>query len=227
MRSITNVYSYLLALPHASLSQQWFPSQDPLDCRAYYLSEGDYHSFRTRLLHLEGQILAALGFDTHVALPYALAITYLQTLDVFVDPEVGRRVAKRAIEHLNAALWSPQMLYLTHQPNALAVAAIYLAARHERVPLCAGEVEWWEVFDVDREELGFVCLGMGSLIGIVERESDVFTQGRKRAVLRKADVVEEIRRRGLAVGNGKDVKGANEDEEDEMTRMLDARVELL
>ncbi len=53
------------------------------------------------------------------------------------------------------------MLYLTHQPNALAIAAVYMAARDEGVKMPRGE--WWEVFDVEREELGFLCLGMGSL----------------------------------------------------------------
>ena len=57
-------------------------------------------------------------------------------------------------------------MYLTHQPNALAVAAIYLAAREEGVKLVDGN--WWEVFDVEREDLGFLVLGMGSLTGFVE-----------------------------------------------------------
>jgi hypothetical protein len=62
------------------------------------------------------------------------------------------------------------MLYLTHQPSSLATAAIYLAARdlgHKLV-----DVEWWEVFDCEREELGFLVVGMGSLEGIVKREME-------------------------------------------------------
>lgn len=64
-------------------------------------------------------------------------------------------------------LLSPQLVYLTHQPNALAVAAIYAAARDEgvRLPAC----EWWEVFDVDREELGFLVVAMRSLDGHLSR----------------------------------------------------------
>lgn len=110
-------------------------------------------------------ILRTLGFDTHVALPHTIALTYLQTLGV-ARPAVSRRV----IEHLNTALLSPQLLYVTHQPNALAVAAIYLAAREEAVKLVDGE--WWEVFDVDREELGFLVVGMRSMEGFMRSERE-------------------------------------------------------
>src|SRR5258706_48080 len=124
LRSITNVYAYLLSPP----------SHDPPTPQAphaSYLSATAYITFRTRLLHIEGQILNALSFNTHVSLPHPLAITYLQTLDMFsaAHPDgTGARVARRAVAYLNTALLSPQMLYLTHQPNALATAAVYLAA---------------------------------------------------------------------------------------------------
>lgn len=42
---------------------------------------------------------------------------------------------------------------------------MYLAAREVGVKLPGGE--WWEVFDVEREELGFLVVGMGSLEGWV------------------------------------------------------------
>jgi hypothetical protein len=61
-------------------------------------------------------------------------------------------------------------LYLTHQPNALAVAAIYLAAREVGVKLSSAE--WWVVFDVDREELGFLVVGLGSCERWIESEKE-------------------------------------------------------
>src|SRR6266536_5745175 len=100
LRGITNVYAYLLS-PSSSLS-----SPTPMnlsDPESYYLSEGTYTSYRNRLLNIEGQILNALGFNTHVALPHPLAITYLQTLDVFssnVRKGTGKEVAKRVVEYL-------------------------------------------------------------------------------------------------------------------------------
>ena len=38
------------------------------------------------------------------------------------------------------------------------MSAIYIAAREVGVPIARGE--WWEVFDVDREELGFLSVGL-------------------------------------------------------------------
>lgn len=137
---------------------------DPPAPETYILSEGGYQSARLTLLRIESVILRTLGFDTHVALPHTIALTYLQTLGA-TKPAVSRRV----IQHLNASLLSPQLLYVTHQPNALAVAAIYLAAREEGVKLV--DSEWWEVFDVDREELGFLVVGMQSTEGFMRAET--------------------------------------------------------
>jgi hypothetical protein len=71
---------------------------------------------------------------------------------------------------------SPQLLYLTHQPSAIVTAAIYLAARDVEVKL--PETEWWEVFDVDREELGFLVVALRSLDGFAQEERSRWSQRR-------------------------------------------------
>jgi hypothetical protein len=48
------------------------------------------------------------------------------------------------------------------------MAAIYLAAKEVNIKL--PEVEWWEVFDTDREELGFLVVGMLSVESFAEEE---------------------------------------------------------
>ncbi|KAJ6110286.1 hypothetical protein N7486_002521 [Penicillium sp. IBT 16267x] len=189
-RSVLNVYTLLLSQDASPL---WFvnprgaPAQPPAP-ETYVLSEGGYQSARLTLLRVESIILRALGFDTHVALPHAIALTYLQTLGA-TRPAVARRV----VEHLNAALLSPQLLYVTHQPNALAVAAIYLAAREEGVKLV--DADWWEVFDVDREELGFLVVAMRSLEGFVRKETE---QWKNKTIPLTVDNLEsEIERRRM------------------------------
>lgn len=132
------------------------------------LSVGDYERKRLGLYNIEAHILRVLGFQTSVALPHTLCINYLQTLDALKDP-AGAIAAKRAFAHLNTALLSPQLLYLTHQPSALATGAIYLAARE--VGLKLPECEWWEVFDVEREELGFLVVALRSVEGFAEKVS--------------------------------------------------------
>ena len=130
---------------------------------------------------------------------------------------MGKEVARRAIEYLNTALLSPSMLYLTHQPCALATAAVYLAARDRGVNM--PESEWWEVFDCEREELGFLAVGMGSLEGVVGREVERWGG---RGMLTREDVRGELGKMGRMLGswNGRVV----EDEEAEMARMLDSKV---
>ena len=159
-----NVYAYLSTLhsPASALDQL---HQDKAE--QHHVSEGTYQSRRISLFDVEQRILKAIGFNVHVSLPYALCITYLQALDVFSHPRASD-LARRAIAHLNTALLSPQMLYLTHQPSSLATAAIYLAAKDVNIKL--PDVEWWEVFDTDREELGFLVVGMLSVESFAEEE---------------------------------------------------------
>ena len=222
MRSITNVYAYLLS-PHSQLSYQNERKDETgaPDPESYFLSEGGYITFRNRLLNIEGQVLNALGFNTHVALPHPLAVTYLQTLDAFSTSK-GKQVAKRTVEYLNTALLSPQMLYLTTQPNALATAAVYLAAREEGLKM--PEVEWWEVFDVEREELGFLVVGMGSLEPFARQEMERW--GVEKGMISREMVRSELEKLGLGNVNGGGGKSLmeEEDEETQMARMLDEKV---
>ena len=159
-RSILNVYAYLLS-PKSSLRQPLETSTKP-DPESYYLSEGSYQVARATLLQTESILLRSILFTIQVTLPHHLALTYLQTLGVLTPASTPKStaLAARTLAHLNNALFSPQLLYLTHQPPALAVAAVYLAAREVGIKLPG--VEWWEVFDVDREELGFLVVALRS-----------------------------------------------------------------
>ncbi|KAF2819031.1 hypothetical protein CC86DRAFT_307971 [Ophiobolus disseminans] len=187
-RSIVNVYAYLSSFASTFIE----PSELQVKkAEAYYVSEGTFERRRVALFSTEQRILRTLGFNVQVNLPYTLCITYLQALDVVTHPRASE-LAKRAIAHLNTALLGPQMLYLTHQPPQLATAAIYLAAKEVGIKL--PEVEWWEVFDTDREELGFLCVGMLSLEGFAQKEKERW-EGR-RVPMNVEEVEKEVKRRG-------------------------------
>lgn len=222
-RDLSNVYAYLLSPSSPIFRSSSAVADDPAgpdgdddDPASYYLSDAAYHGFHDRVLAIEGRILYALSFDTHVALPHPLAVTYLQALDFLSQPRA--LVSRRVVEYLNAALLSPQLLYLTHQPNALAVSAIYNAARDigAKMPECA----WWEVFDVDREELGFLVVAMRSLEGWVRRQREDLGQLGPGMVTRKG-VQAEMKKRGLLVSNGGTTKEM--DEEEALMRSMDER----
>ncbi|PTB70783.1 hypothetical protein BBK36DRAFT_1165284 [Trichoderma citrinoviride] len=211
-RDVSNVYAYLSSANSALFSTGELLKDDP---QSYYQTEADYYAFQQRMLGLEARILHSLGFETHVALPHSLAITYLQTLDFLSQPRTT--VSLRTIQYLNTALLSPQMLYITHQPHALATAAIYNAARDlgAKMP----EHEWWEIFDVDREELGFLVVAMRSLEGWMQKLKEEFPSfGSK--MLTRSMVEEELTKRGLPVGNGEQ---APVDAEDEVMRRMNSR----
>ncbi|KAK9774755.1 putative Cyclin domain-containing protein [Seiridium cardinale] len=215
-RDLSNVYTYLLSssspLFRASLEQQ--PTEN--NPSAYYLSETAYTKLHNKILSAESRILASLSFDTHVALPHPLAITYLQALDFLSQPK--GKISQRTVEYLNTALLSPQCLYVTHQPNQLAVAAIYNAAKDlgAKMPECA----WWEVFDVDREELGFLVVGMRSLEGSVRRMTSEGEDSRRAGVITRAAIEAEMNKKGISImGNG--IAKKEVDEEDLMMREMD------
>lgn len=160
-RDIINVTAYLLnvptTLPVSPPPARRRPDDEDSEPPApppekYHVSEQSYFDQRSRFLAVEMEILKACGFQTHLSLPYTLVINYIQTLSV-LSPEI----VKRAFGYLNDALLSPRLLYLTHQPNALAVAAVYLGARDCGVKL---PPQWWDIFDCEWEELRFLAVGM-------------------------------------------------------------------
>ena len=193
-RALLNVYAYLTSdssplnggISKLALSK-------PQDASSYTLSDGEYFTARQQLYHAESIILRTLSYNTRVVLSHPLALTYLQTLGLLTPTvtEESRNLAARTIALLNTALLSPQLLYLTHQPTALAVAAIYLAARELGVKLADGQ--WWCIWDVGREELGFLVMSLGSLQGFVEQET-AYWKGRRIPVTAK-EVKDEIDKR--------------------------------
>ncbi len=169
-RSVCNIYAYLLSTSSPLLFINPNPPAINPDSSCYYVSEGYYERNREMIFLCESLILNSIGFDTQIALPHALALTYLQALGVSSE-----KLASRVLEHLNSGLLSPQLIYLTHQPNALAVAGIYLAAKEVGVKMVDGN--WWEVFDVEREDLGFLVMAFGSFEGFAKAEKRTWDSG--------------------------------------------------
>ncbi|KAL8987902.1 MAG: hypothetical protein Q9177_002948 [Variospora cf. flavescens] len=193
-RSVCNVYSYLMSEP----TRKAFPQSPVHNPESYYLSEGTYHSTRALLLRTETLVLRTLSFDVKVTVPHHLALTYLQTLGVLPSTPTSksRSLAARTIGHLNLGLFSSQLLYLTHQPTTLAIAAIYLASRELGVKLPG--TAWWEVFDVDREDLGFVVVAYRSCESWVNGEREKWKD--RFCPLTVSEVDKELRSAGIDDG---------------------------
>ncbi|OAA74723.1 cyclin-L2 [Akanthomyces lecanii RCEF 1005] len=207
-RDVSTVYAYLLS-PNSAFLNTPSAATNTNDPASYYQTEDQYYKFQKSMLELEARILYTLSFNVHVALPHGLTVTYLQTLDFLSHSR--HEISLRASQYLNTALLSPQLLYLTHQPHALATAAIYNAARDlgATMPECA----WWEVFDVDREELGFLVVGMRSLEGWIKTRKAELPSILGHGMPRRKDVEAEMKRRGGDAG----------DAEEEVLRIMDSK----
>ncbi|KAI9832176.1 MAG: hypothetical protein M1819_004528 [Sarea resinae] len=190
-RIVINVYGFLLFSASPVFRQGEGIIEKNQNPESYFVSDGEYYSRRAVLLKTEAHVLRVLGFQTHVALPHSLAINYLQALDTFgnkASSAASAALAQRVFAHLNTALLSPQLPLLTHQPPALATAAIYLAARELGIRL--PDEEWWTVFDTEREELGFLVVGMRSMGGFAEAERERW--GKRSVPMSVEDVEDEL-----------------------------------
>ncbi|KAH8159937.1 hypothetical protein CIB48_g8315 [Xylaria polymorpha] len=199
-RDVCNVYAYLLSAASPLLRPK--PSPPEPDPSSYYLSESAYTAFQARILQLEARILARLlrRFITH-------------------KDHTSRG---RLSEHRTAL---PPDALPDAPAHALAVAAIYSAARDTEISAKMPECPWWEVFDVDREELGFLVVAMRSLEGLVGKLQNDFKGFNNSGMITRNDIDAEMTRRGLKITNGADPGTGEVDEEEAMMRSLDDRAE--
>ncbi|KAF3902827.1 Cyclin-L2 [Arthrobotrys entomopaga] len=197
----------------------------------YYVSEGDYTALRSLLLSTEARILRTLGFDTTVQLPYTLAFNYLQSLGVLstsrsdddsknnsnktpaqkgggreggelYTPLQHDKLVSTTFAYLTDLLASPSKVYLTHHPHEIAVAGIYIAARDHGVKL---PERWWEVWDVERETLGFLMV----VIRAGTYNTDIITGdenkgGGKVWIVEEGEFEEEVEGGGMVVAIGRE-----------------------
>ncbi|KAI8065301.1 cyclin-like protein [Gongronella butleri] len=141
MTHLVTVYDHVIRLTR---QQATMPPLDPFAHRTYDL--------RSMAIGAEMQILKQLGFNVQVRLPYSVMINYLRILDL----EENDAVATLAWNYVNDSLRT--VAHVAYAPEAIAVAAIWLACRKQgiKLPTDAGN-EWWLLFDVDRAD--FTAVG--------------------------------------------------------------------
>ncbi|KAK9479425.1 cyclin-like protein [Lipomyces japonicus] len=162
--------------------------QDPLAIANRKIVSHDVgHASTQQLYDSELQVLTSLAFDTHVVSPHALCLQYIDAIKI--DARNEQDVTQRAWNYLNDALRT--RIYILHQPHAVAITAIWLAARELNVELLDGQ-KWWEAFDVDTEDMGHILL-------LLREERDIGESERRRATngrlppLTVDDVVARVR----------------------------------
>ncbi|KAK9471432.1 uncharacterized protein V1510DRAFT_419903 [Dipodascopsis tothii] len=113
---------------------------------------GVQHADVQRLYATELVLLAGVGFDLRVVLPYRVLLYYVRVLRLLEDDAAGRlQLVQRAWNYVSDAVVIGGAL--VHQPNVLAMVALWLATRELGIVVRDGE-RWWEPFDVDTEDMG-------------------------------------------------------------------------
>ncbi|OLL24292.1 Cyclin-L2 [Neolecta irregularis DAH-3] len=138
VRDIINVYTYLL-------------SSKPFKVPEYF--DQAYYDQREALFIAEMQLLKRLGFQMNVALPYGLAINYLQLLE-------ATDLVQKVWNLINDSLQS--IVHCVHPPSTIASACIWIATREEKKKLPR---DWWELFDVEFDDLIGTAAGIKSVYG--------------------------------------------------------------
>jgi hypothetical protein len=88
------------------------------------------------------------------------------------------------------------------------------------------ECEWWEVFDVEREELGFLVVGMRSVEGWAATMREQTIPALKEGMITRRLVEAEMTRRGLGLDGVAGIASVP-DQEDEMMRKMDERMAVM
>jgi len=155
MRDLINVYDLLLqraahTVASTSASSQHRPSEFKYTPMSYFGST--FYDLKEALVVSEMQILKRLGFDVQVVLPYGTLVNYMRLLGLTNRNEA----VSMAWGYLNDALQTP--VYALYPVPTVVSAAILLTTRQLGVSLPSSPDNcWWELFDVDWEDLWSVC----------------------------------------------------------------------
>ncbi|KAG5440029.1 hypothetical protein PCK2_000637 [Pneumocystis canis] len=156
IRDIINVFSGLID----------YRKGKPIIVHEYF--DQIFYTTRDQILVAEITLLSSLGFDTFVELPYALAIHYLQILDLIHHTAISQKVWS----YINDALCTT--LPCIQTAPSIAVGCIFMATRDEKIQLPSA---WWEIFDVEVEDIEYIAACITSFYIQEEKRKNKEIQG--------------------------------------------------
>ncbi|KAI0306778.1 cyclin-like protein [Multifurca ochricompacta] len=180
MRDLINVYDLLLqrAAHSASLVLSVNSSAEFKYSPMSYFGN-TFYDLKESLVVSEMQILKRLGFDVQVVLPYGTLVNYMRLLGLTSRNEA----MSMAWGYLNDALQTP--VYVLYAVPTVVSAAILLTTRRLGISLPSSpESCWWELFDVEWEDLWSVC----GYIMRLYRERTTLERVEIMGLLRKKDI---------------------------------------
>ncbi|XP_016365601.1 cyclin-L1 isoform X1 [Sinocyclocheilus rhinocerous] len=142
----------------------------------------NYINTKNQVIKAERRILKELGFCVHVKHPHKIIVMYLQVLEC----EKNQMLVQTAWNYMNDALRTN--VFVRFEPETIACACIYLAARVLQIPL-PSKPHWYLVFGVTKEDIKEICI---STMKLYSREKPNSEQLEKRVEKRKV-ALEEAR----------------------------------
>ncbi|KAB0391425.1 hypothetical protein E2I00_019082 [Balaenoptera physalus] len=138
IRDVINVFHYL-----RQLRGKRTPSPLILD--------QNYINTKNQVIKAERRVLKELGFCVHVKHPHKIIVMYLQVLEC----ERNQTLVQTAWNYMNDSLRTN--VFVRFQPETIACACIYLAARALQIPLPT-RPHWFLLFGTTEEEIQEICI---------------------------------------------------------------------
>ncbi|XP_070149548.1 cyclin-L1-like isoform X2 [Polyergus mexicanus] len=110
----------------------------------------NYVALKNQVIKSERRVLKELGFCVHVKHPHKIIVMYLQVLGY----EKNRSLMQQSWNYMNDSLRSD--VFLRYQPETVACACVYLAARQLQLPLPVSPT-WFSLFKVNESSIRDVC----------------------------------------------------------------------
>ncbi|XP_054838389.1 cyclin-L1 isoform X1 [Eublepharis macularius] len=111
----------------------------------------NYINTKNQVIKAERRVLKELGFCVHVKHPHKIIVMYLQVLEC----ERNQTLVQTAWNYMNDSLRTN--VFVRFQPETIACACIYLAARALQIPL-PNRPHWFLLFGTTEEEIQEICL---------------------------------------------------------------------
>ncbi|KAB1269268.1 Cyclin-L2 [Camelus dromedarius] len=121
------------------------------------LLDQDYVNLKNQIIKAERRVLKELGFCVHVKHPHKIIVMYLQVLEC----ERNQHLVQTSWNYMNDSLRTD--VFVRFQPESIACACIYLAARTLEWYLCLqiplpNRPHWFLLFGATEEEIQEICL---------------------------------------------------------------------
>uniref|UniRef100_A0A3B3BFB7 Cyclin L1a n=1 Tax=Oryzias melastigma TaxID=30732 RepID=A0A3B3BFB7_ORYME len=111
----------------------------------------NYINTKNQVIKAERRVLKELGFCVHVKHPHKLIVMYLQVLEC----EKNQPLVQTAWNYMNDSLRTN--VFVRFQPETIACACIYLAARVLQIPL-PSKPYWYLLFGANEDEIKEICV---------------------------------------------------------------------